>query len=137
VAKRLLPWILEQEAGNFRVVERLWRPTNLLVEPYRRNMLKDIESRYVRLEGALDEITELPRADVYIRLFTRMRLLVRQAKVAWRFDDLSFLQAVGGFYTNYGALLRHLQDDKARGRLDNPPMAPGTTEPKDKGRLRP
>lgn len=117
-------------------MERIWKPTNLLVEPYRRNMLKDIEARYERLAQATDELTELPKADKYIRELTRMRLLVRQAKVAWRYDDMSYLRAISEFYSEYGKMLRRLQDDKARGRLDNPPMAPGSTEPKDKGRLR-
>jgi hypothetical protein len=131
VAGRLLPGILDLEGPAFKAQDRTWRPTKLLVEPYRRNMLRDVQQRYTRVEQAIDEIQELPRADVYIRLHTRMRLLLKRAEIAWRVNDLAFLQAIGGFYTNYGALLRLLQDDRARGRFDNPPMAPGSTEPKE------
>jgi hypothetical protein len=47
-----------------------------------------------------------------------MRLYEQQAKRAWRYDDLAFLQAVTGFLSDYGTIMRLLATDKARGRLD-------------------
>jgi hypothetical protein len=115
---RLLPWILEQEAGAFQRLDRKWRPQNLLPEPYRRSLLKDIQGKYERIFSALDEFTTLDRGAIYVKLVHRMRLYVQKAKFAWRFDDLAYFQAVTGFYSDYGTLMRLLATDKARGRLD-------------------
>lgn len=115
---RILPWILEQEAGAFQRIDRRWRPQNLLPEPYRRNLLKDIQARNDRIASALDEFASMDRGDVYVKLVHRMRLYVQKAKFAWRYDDLAFFQAVTGFYSDYGTIMRLLATDKARGRLD-------------------
>jgi len=115
---RLLPWILEQEAGAFQRLDRRWRPTGLLQEPYRRSLLKDIQEKYSYLAAALDEFASMDRGDVYVKLIHRMRLYEQQAKRAWRYDDLAFLQAVTGFLSDYGTIMRLLATDKARGRLD-------------------
>jgi len=116
---RILPWILEQEAGAFQRLDRKWRPQNLLPEPYRRSLLKDLQGRYERVFSALDEFASLDRGAIYVKLIHRMRLYVQKAKFSWRFDDLTFFQAVAGFYTDYGTLMRLLATDKARGRLDS------------------
>ena len=115
---RLLNWILEQEAGSFQRLERRWRPIGLLPEPYRRVMLKDIQKKSLQMDAALDEFASLDRGDVYTRLILRMRQAVQKAKIAWRFDDLAFLQAIEKVYTDYGTIMRLLATDKARGRLE-------------------
>ena len=114
---RLLPWILDQEQGQFQQINRVWRPTGLLPEPYRRSLLTNIRDRYNTVFSALDEFKTLDRADVYIRLVHRMRLTMKTANYAWRFNDLAFFQAITNFYTDYGTILRLLATDQARGRL--------------------
>ena len=122
---RLLPWLLEQEQGQFQQINRVWRPVHLLPEPYRRQLLKDIQARYTRIFSALDEFKTMDRADVYVGLVHRMRLTVKAANFAWRYSDLAFFQAISNFYSDYGTVLRLLLTDKARGRLNSnqPPSA--------------
>ena len=114
---RLLPWILEQEQGQFQQVNRVWRPAHLIPEPYRRQLLGDIKLRYARLFSAFNEFKTLDRGDVYIKLIHRMRLTMKTADYAWRYSDLAFFQAISGFYSDYGTILRFLATDKARGKL--------------------
>ena len=114
---RILPSILQEEAGHFQKLDQRWRPNQLLPEPYRRSLLKDIKRRYVKLFSALDELSSLERGDRYVRLVHRMRLYSQKASFAWRFDDQSFIQAIAGFYADYGLLLRWISIDQKRGKF--------------------
>ena len=114
---RLLPWIIDQEVGAFQQLTRRWRPTNLLQEPYRRSILKDVQERYARLEAAQGEFASLDRGALYVKLIQRMKLNVQKAKFAWRVDDLAFLEAVASVFSDYGTIMRLLATDKARGLL--------------------
>lgn len=116
---RLLPGILEREGAQFYNVTDKWQPKSLIPDPYRRNLLKDAQRRFKALAEAEEEFKSLDRAPLYIQLLRRMRFSVRDAQFAWRFDDLKFLEAIAGFFIDYGMVLRHLRYDKARGRLDN------------------
>lgn len=82
-----------------------------------RMLLHDMERRYKRLEAARPELETLERAERYIKLLTRMRLWLRQSFYTWKANQLAFLQATAGFYSEYGQLLRFLKFDQARGRL--------------------
>lgn len=113
----VLEQLLDQAEGQFQSIDRRWRPTDLLVEPYRRQMLTRIERLYDEISAAEPEFKTLDRAEFYLRSLRNLRVWLRQAKFAWRFDDMTFLQAVAGFYTDYGAILRLLKIDQARGRL--------------------
>jgi len=113
----VLPSLLDKTDGQFQQIDRRWRPTNLLVEPYRRQMLTTIEGLHKEISAAESEFKTLDRAEFYLRSLRNLRVWVRQAKFAWRFDDMTFLQAISGFYTDYGAILRLLKIDQARGRL--------------------
>jgi hypothetical protein len=117
VARSILLKVLDQEAGSFQKIDRRWRPNGLLVEPYRRNLLKDVKHKFAQLESATGELEVLDKADKYIKLLLRMRLNARQANFAWRYDDMIFIQAIADFYSDYGAVLRLLVTDKARGLI--------------------
>jgi len=82
-----------------------------------KRMLADMSQRYHHLDVAEDEIRTLNRADKYIQKIIRMRLWLRQAHYAWKANHLAFLEAVAGFYTDYGAVLWLLKNDQARGIL--------------------
>jgi hypothetical protein len=82
-----------------------------------RALLADMERRYKRLEGARPELETLERSERYTKLLTRMRLWLRQASYNWKANHLIFIQAVAGFYSEYGILLRYLKFDQTRGRL--------------------
>lgn len=114
---RLLPWIVEQEGEDFQRIERRWRPTDLLMFHQVQALLKDMQSRYEHLSAAHEELQTLDRADKYVLYLHRMRLWLRQASFKWKADQLAFLQAVSGFYSDYGAVLRLLKIDQARGRF--------------------
>jgi hypothetical protein len=73
--------------------------------------------RHAQLAEALGEIETLDRASVYIKLFHRMRLQLRKANFTWKSDQMSFIGSMAAFYTDYGAVLRLLKIDEARGRL--------------------
>ncbi len=77
--------------------------------------LQDMSSRYDILSAAKEELQTLDRADKYTLLLHRMRLWLRQANFKWKADQLSLLQAVSGFYSDYGVVLRFLKVDQARG----------------------
>jgi hypothetical protein len=113
----ILPEILEEEGTGFYRIDRKWQPKNLIPDPYRRNVLKDAVTRLARLEDALDEITTLDRAPLYVKLIGRMRIHVKKSQFAWRTDDLAFLKAIVGFFADYGIVLQNLKIDQARGRL--------------------
>lgn len=114
---RILPWILDQERDQLKLVEKRWRPSDLLLAPQAQILLKDIAWRYKTLTTARDELQSLDRGFVYIKYLTRMRLYLRQAHYSWKADQLVFLRAVAGFYSDYGAVLRLIKEDSARGKL--------------------
>jgi hypothetical protein len=113
----LLNWIIRQEAGQFQQVTNRWRPIDLLMVQQEKRFLVDMVTRHRRLVAAEDEIRSLNRADKYIQRIKRMRLWLRQAHYAWKANHLAFLEAVAGFYTDYGAILWLLKTDQARGAL--------------------
>lgn len=79
--------------------------------------LNDMGTRYTQLLEASDELSSLDRADRYIKILRRMRVWIRQANFFWRGDQLTFLRAVAGFYSDYGAILRLLKQDYDRGKF--------------------
>lgn len=113
----LLNWIIRQEAGQFQQVTNRWRPNDLLMVQQEKRLLGDMVQRHRRLVSAEDEIRTLNRADKYIQRIKRMRLWLRQASYAWKANHLAFLEAVAGFYVDYGAVLWLLKTDQARGAL--------------------
>lgn len=115
----LLPRILEHEGVQFYNVSQKWQPKNLIPDPYRRNLLKDVQRRFKLLSLAEEEFRTLDRAHLYIQILRRMRFAVRAAQFAWRFDDLKFLENISSFFSDYGTVLRNLKFDRARGRLEN------------------
>lgn len=117
VGYRLLPWILEQERSQLLSIQNRWRPTDLFYVAQARQVLRDMSQRFQYLSAAKDELETLPRADRYIRHLTRMRFFLRQANYAWKADQLVFLRAAAGFYSDFGAILRLLKEDSDRGKL--------------------
>lgn len=115
---RLLPALLSKE-GPFQRIEQRWRPTDLLFIPQARALLRDVQHRYKQLSEAETELQTLTKADVISKLLIRMRLYVRQASYVWKFDQLAFIKAVSGFYTDYGIILRLLRREQANGRFTN------------------
>ena len=114
-------WILEQErAEDFHSTNQSWRPRQLLFLRQTQVLLKDIRFRLDNLELARDELRTLRYAPRYIKYLSRMHLWVRQASFAWRADQLKFLKAVSGFYSDYGAVLRLLRIDQLGGNLQEP-----------------
>jgi len=113
----ILPEILETEGTNFYRVDRRWQPKGLIPDPYRRKLLKDAQERLNQLEAATDELQQLDRAPLYIKLLIQMRFAVKKAQFAWRADDLEFITQISKFFSNYGLVLQNLKIDQARGRL--------------------
>lgn len=116
----VLPGLLAREGPDFYRIDRRWQPKGLIPEPYRQNLLKDIQGRLNRLQEGVDEFQTLERAPLYLRILKRMRLTVRRAQFAWRTDDLAFIQAISEFLSDYGTVLQNLKIDQARGRFDQP-----------------
>lgn len=117
VQYRLLRWILEQEGTSFQRIDRRWRPTDLLYLQQVQAVLEDIRNRYNALSAAESEIKTLDRASLYLKALQQMRIFARAAGFSWKTDQLTFVRSVSRFYENYGAILRLLKDDEARGRL--------------------
>ena len=117
MAYRLLPWLVEQEAGRLHQTDRRWMPKSLINFMQAKASLHDIGTRYSQLLEASDELSSLDRADRYIKLLKRMRIWIRQANFFWRGDQLTFLRALAGFYSDYGAVLRLLKQDYDRGKF--------------------
>ena len=113
----LLPWILDQESGQLKLVEKRWRPTNLLYVSQARSLLQDIGRRYRLLVSARDEMEMLDRAAKYIQLLSRMRVYLRQAHFTWKGDQLMFVRAVAGFYSDFSYILRLIKEDRDRGLI--------------------
>lgn len=117
MAYRLLPWLLDQEREHLKLVEQRWRPTDLLWVAQARYLLQDITQRYRHLGAAREEMVTLDRGAQYIKLLTRMRMYLRQAHFTWKGDQLMFIRSVASFYSDYGAILRLIKEDSARGLL--------------------
>lgn len=115
----LLPQILDQLGGQFYRVDRTWQPKDLIPDPYRRGLLKNVQENYNQLTAAEDEFRALQRAHLYIQIIRRMRLTVKDAQFSWRTDDLKFLESIASFFTDYGILIRTLKEDEARGKLSS------------------
>jgi hypothetical protein len=116
----ILPGLVEQEGTDFYRNTFRWQPKNLIPDPYRRRLLKDAQARFSRLEVAEDELQSLVKAPLYIKILRRMRLTVRDAKFAWRTDDLKFLGSIASFFIDYGIVLRNLKIEQARGQFNEP-----------------
>lgn len=114
---RLLPWLLEEEAGDIKPVEKIWQPKDLLFVPQAQALLRDVVRRYTHLAAASDEMESLDRGSLYIKHLTRMRFAVREAHFTWKGDQLKFVRAIAAFYSDYGAVLRLLKEDSQRGKL--------------------
>ncbi len=114
---RLLQWVLDQEGTSFQRIDRRWRPTDLLYLQQARALLRDTRNRCDALSAAEEELRSLERSDVYIRALKQMRVYARVAAFTWESDQLTFVRAISGFYESYGAVLRLLKQDEARGRL--------------------
>jgi hypothetical protein len=116
-----IPWILEQEhETDFQSVQQRWRPHNLLQLRQTQFLLKDIRSRLQNLDLARDELNSLVFGPRYLKYLKRMHLWVREAGFSWQADQLKFLKSVAGFYSDYGAVLRLLKMDQARGKFTEP-----------------
>lgn len=74
------------------------------------------------LEGAQSEFKKLDRADVYLKLVRKTKLVLRRALYIYRLNHLVFLEAVSEFYQAYGRILRLLKIDQARGLLSPEPV---------------
>lgn len=120
MAYTVLPRILQQEGDRFRTTDNVWRPIDLFFLQQARLLLQDMEERYDHLVSATDELQTLTRADVLIRLLTRMRLAVREARYVWKSDHLDFIRTISEFYQSYGMVLRMLRIEQARGRFEAP-----------------
>lgn len=117
-----IPWILEQEdVSDFMAVKQQWRPKNLFLMRQVQLILKDVLARQANLELAQDEFKTLEYAPKYIKYLRRMRIWSREAKFAWRADQLRFLKAVAGYYSDYGSILKLLRRDQLRGKFTETP----------------
>lgn len=115
MAYRLLPWVLDEERDDIKLVDKRWQPKDLLFTAQAQALLRDLVRRYDHLAAARDEMQTLDRGSLYIKYLTRMRFAVRQAHFNWKGDQLTFMRAVAAFYSDYGAVLRLLQEDSQRG----------------------
>jgi hypothetical protein len=115
----LLPTILDEEGTSFYRIDNRWKPMGIIPDPYRRNLLKDAQVKFNRLEAATDELQQLDRAPLYVKLLNRMRASIKRAQFAWRTDDLELIRNIASFFVDYGHVLQNLRIDQARGRLSN------------------
>lgn len=122
----LLPQLLKNEGTSFHRLDKRWRPQSLLFVQQVRRLLRDMSQRYEHLAEARDEFETLVYANVYTKLLQNMRLLVRKAGFVWKADHLAFIVATSHFYDSYGAVLRLLKIEEARGRFaDRPAVKQG------------
>ena len=117
MAKSVILNILDQEGTSFYRIDRRWQPKSLIPDPYRRNLLKDALERFAKLEAGATEFEPLDRAPLYFRLLQRMRLSLKRAQLAWRSDDLKFIENIASFFSDYGTILQNLKIDQARGKF--------------------
>jgi predicted DCC family thiol-disulfide oxidoreductase YuxK len=122
VRYRILPEVLEQEGTQFYPIRNTWKPKGLIPDPYRRNLLKDAQARFERLELAEEEFKTLQNPSRYVKILRRMRLSMRKAHFAWRADDLLFLQSIGEFFTDFGTIFRWLKWEELRGTFEQQPV---------------
>lgn len=126
---RYLPWLLQQEGTDFQRIEQRWRPVDILYIQQTRALLHDLRERYEQLAVAQAELQTLTKADLLIKLLTRMRMYVRQAGLFWKTDHLSFIRAVAGFYADLGVIMRTLKNEQDLGRfVDSAPTPPTPSE---------
>jgi hypothetical protein len=118
VVYQILPGLLKEEGPDFYRIDRRWQPRDLLVDPYRRNLLLRAKATLLQIQGAEEELQTLDRSPLYQRILKRMRLTVRRAQVAWRADDLAFIRAISEFFSDYGTILQNLKIDQARGKFE-------------------
>lgn len=126
---RYLPWILQQEGTDFQRIEQRWRPVRLLYVQQTRALLQDVRERYEQLAAAQAELQSLTKADLLVKLLTRMRMYVRQAGLFWKMDQLAFLRSIAGFYSDLGTVMRILKNEQERGRfVDAEPVPPAPSD---------
>lgn len=116
---QILPAILDSEGTSFQQIEQRWRPTQLLFLQQVRELLGDMQARYEFVAAAHEELVTLRRPDRYIKLLTTMRLSLREASFQWKADQVRFLRAASQFYSDYGAILRALKFEQARGTFSS------------------
>jgi len=121
-ATPLLYDLVRREGVSFERITNQWRPTDLLFELQSKALMKDMARRYSLLIQAEEELQALDRADFYLRLVRKMKLLVRRAYFVRRLNQLAFLEAVSEFYTAFGSVLRFLKIDLGRGLLAPEPV---------------
>lgn len=122
MAAPILHSLVLEEGGAFERISNQWRPTDLLFELQAKELMKDMARRYVSLQQAESEFQTLDRADFYLKLVRKMKLVLRRAYFVRRINQLAFLEAVAEFYTSYGKILRFLKIDEARGHLAPEPV---------------
>lgn len=109
--------ILKEETGTFQRIDNEWRPKNIFFEIQTQELLKDMVRRYTALKLAQEELKLLDRSEMYLKHLRTLRLVVKRAHFLRRANHLAFAQAVTEFYTAFGAMLRFLRYDQARGQL--------------------
>lgn len=109
--------LLNQETNSFQRIDNHWRPQNLFFELQTQELLKDMTRRFEALKASEDELKQLERADLLLKLMRRMGFIIRRANFVRRANHLAFGQAVAEFYTAYGEVIRYLKIDQARGQL--------------------
>lgn len=117
-----LQTLVDEEGNAFERLSHQWRPTDLIIEHQAKDMLKDMTHRYAQLTDAQVEFQKLDRADVYLKLVRKTKLVLRRATFVYRLNHLAFLAAVAEFYLAYGQILRFLKIDQARGLLSPEPV---------------
>lgn len=122
MAAPILQALLAKEGPDFERLSNQWRPKDLLFELQAKTLMKDMARRYGILLEALSEFQTLDRADFYLKLVRKMKLVVRRAYFVRRINQLAFLEAVAEFYTAYGKVLRFLKIDQGRGLLAPQPV---------------
>lgn len=118
----VLQEIVVEEGSAFERISNQWRPQDLIIEHQAKDLLKDMARRYNLLVAAQVEFQKLDRADLYLRLTRKAKLVLRRALFVNRLNHLAFLVAVAEFYTAYGQILRFLRIDQARGKLPPEPV---------------
>jgi len=98
-------------------VDNIWRPKNLFFDIQTQELLKDMVRRHQQLVDAEDELKTLDRADMFIKNLRKLDWIVKRAHFVRRSNHLAFGMAVAEFYSIFGEILRYLQIDEARGKL--------------------
>lgn len=122
MATPLLYALVQREGTAFERITNRWRPKDLLFELQAKEMMKDMARRYASLLQAEGELQMLDRADFYLKLVRKMKLVLRRAYFVRRLNQLAFLEAVAEFYAAFGLVLRFLKIDLGRGLLAPEPV---------------